>query len=156
MEECNYVSNAAYYHGSTRTCDFPDWNAQVPLRKAVKQAYTTLAMGSAFWHGSLTYLGVVFDNLIIAVVSYLAHSIMIEPFNSTNTMFTGLRDDIESISAVELSEHMSMLSLDKPITEWAEYLKTAPFQQTFYITFGALVSVVTSVTLPIDIAHWLV
>lgn len=85
-------------------------------------------MGSAFWHGSLTYLGVVFDNLIIAVVSYLAHSIMIEPFNSTNPMFTGLREDITAISAVELSENLAMLSLNKPVSEWAEDLKTAPFQ----------------------------
>ena len=25
MEPCNYVSNVAYYHATTRICDYPDW-----------------------------------------------------------------------------------------------------------------------------------
>jgi hypothetical protein len=32
-----------------------------------------MAAGSAFWHGSHTYVGYSFDNNMISVIGYLAH-----------------------------------------------------------------------------------
>ena len=26
VEPCNYVSNVAYYHATTRICDYPEWS----------------------------------------------------------------------------------------------------------------------------------
>lgn len=72
-EPCNYASNVAYYHSATRICDYPDWTIDEVNQNAFKQSFATLAMGSAFWHGSHTYDGYSFDNNMIAVISYLAH-----------------------------------------------------------------------------------
>ena len=52
FEPCNYASNVAYYHATTRICDYPDFSIDKANQNALKQSFTTLAMGSAFWHGS--------------------------------------------------------------------------------------------------------
>jgi len=72
-EPCNYASNVAYFHASTRICDYPDFSIEPDNQNALKQAFTTLTMGSAFWHGSQTYVGSSFDNNVIAVIAFLAH-----------------------------------------------------------------------------------
>lgn len=61
-------------------------------------------MGSAFWHGSETDLGITFDNNTISVISYIAYQIGISSLNATNPVVVGLRDDITSISGIELAE----------------------------------------------------
>ena len=84
-EPCNYVSNVAYYRSATRICDYPDWTIDNAQINALKRGFTTLAMGSAMWHGSHTYVGYSFDNNMIAVISYLAHQASISslPGNSS-------------------------------------------------------------------------
>jgi hypothetical protein len=72
-EPCNYASNVGYFHASTRICDYPDFSIEPDNQNALKQAFTTLTMGSAFWHGSQTYVGSSFDNNVIAVIAFLAH-----------------------------------------------------------------------------------
>lgn len=72
-EPCNYSSNIAYYHAATRVCDYPNWGVDDVQVNALKRSFATLAMGSAMWHGSHTYVGYSFDNNMIAVISYLAH-----------------------------------------------------------------------------------
>jgi len=73
MEPCNYVSNVAYYHATTRICDYPNWSIENEQITAQKRGFATLAMGSSFWHGSRTFAGSEFDDSMIAVISYLAH-----------------------------------------------------------------------------------
>ena len=73
MEPCNYASNIAYYHSTTRICDYPDWSLDQNYIKAIKRTFATLGVGSAFWHGSLTRVGNSFDNNLIALIAYLAH-----------------------------------------------------------------------------------
>ena len=62
FEPCNYVSNVAYYHSATRICQYPEWFSGVETAKALKRSYASLALGSAFWHGSYTAVGLSFDN----------------------------------------------------------------------------------------------
>jgi len=71
-EPCNYVSNVAFYHSVTRICDYPDWSISKKAIQSQKRSFATLGMGSTFWHGSHTFAGMVFDNNMIAVISYLA------------------------------------------------------------------------------------
>ena len=73
FEPCNYASNVAYYHAATRICDYPDFSIDATNQNALKKSFATLAMGSAFWHGSHTYDGYSFDNNMIAVISYVVH-----------------------------------------------------------------------------------
>lgn len=76
-EPCNYASNVAYYHSATRICDYPDWSSEPKMINAHKRAFSTLAMGSAMWHGSHTFVGYSFDNNMIALISYLGYQSMV-------------------------------------------------------------------------------
>jgi len=71
-EPCNYVSNVAYYHSTTRLCDH-EWSLEQDDVKALKRGMSTLAFGSSFFHGSHTTLGALYDGKVIAILSYVAH-----------------------------------------------------------------------------------
>ena len=85
-EPCNYVSNVAYYRSTTRICDYPDWSTNEFMINAQKRSFATLAMGSAFWHGSHTYVGHSFDNNMIAVIAYLAHQTSVAELSTNSTI----------------------------------------------------------------------
>lgn len=61
-EPCNYASNLAYYRVVTSICAYQDWGLDRDYQLAMAQAFTALTTGSAFWHGSHTYLGNIADN----------------------------------------------------------------------------------------------
>jgi len=99
-EPCNYASNLAFYHSATRVCDYPDWTGSLDLIKAQKRAFATLAMGSAMWHGSHTYVGYSFDNNMIAVISYLAHQQSISSLSSNSSVLHELSPTPRSESGI--------------------------------------------------------
>ena len=53
--------------------------------QALEEGFLILAMGSAFWHGSHTYLGNVQDNRLIDVIAFVGHqaSVLNLPTNSS-------------------------------------------------------------------------
>merc|ERR1719348_1658993 len=67
-EPCNYASNLAYYHVVTMVCEHTEWNLPKDYQLAIAQTFTALTVGSAFWHGSRTALGVMADNRFIDVI----------------------------------------------------------------------------------------
>ena len=89
-EPCNYVSNVAYYHSATRICDYPEWHISGEDQKAIKRSFATLAMGSAFFHGSHTSVGMDFDNSMIAYIAFMAHQYSISGLNSTSNILNSL------------------------------------------------------------------
>ena len=72
-EPCNYVSNIAYMHSATKFCTLPEFNSGLDYQRALKRAFASLTVGSAFYHGSFTAVGGAFDVHMISVISYLAH-----------------------------------------------------------------------------------
>lgn len=62
-EPCNYVSNVAYYHASTKICAYGDnWSCTPKEQNALKRMFANLAAMSAFWHSSFTRNGHTYDN----------------------------------------------------------------------------------------------
>ena len=114
QEPCNYASNMAYYHSTTRICDYPDWSIGADQIKALKRSYATLALGSAFWHGSYTYVGYSFDENLIAVVSYVGYQIMVENLNSTSPIINGLSNQTRA-SGAEVIDILAVGFRDKPV-----------------------------------------
>ena len=121
QEPCNYASNMAYYHSTTRICDYPDWSIETDQIKALKRSYATLALGSAFWHGSYTYVGYSFDENLIAVVSYVGYQIMVQKLNSTSPIVNGLSDQ-PRMPGTEVIETLAAGFRDKPVGEWGELI----------------------------------
>jgi len=64
FEPCNYASNLAFYHSSVRLCDYPNssWSLSNGYRREFIRSFSGLAVGSAMWHASHTYVGSAFDN----------------------------------------------------------------------------------------------
>jgi len=155
-EPCNYASNLAYYHSATRICDYPDWTADDAQINGQKRAFATLAMGSAMWHGSHTYVGYSFDNNMIAVISYLAHQSSVVGLPSNSSILHELSPTPRSKSGLNVSEDLVNMFSEKPVGEWAEVLDNADLPHVYFITFAALIATVFSMIVPWTACYWLI
>jgi len=118
MEPCNYASNVAYYHAATRICDYANFSVDADQQNALKRSFATLAMGSAFWHGSHTYDGYSFDNNMIAVIAYLAHQASVSFFPSS-PILTELSLTPRNRTGMQVAEDLVTMFYEKPVDEWA-------------------------------------
>jgi hypothetical protein len=147
-EDCNYVSNVAYYRSATRICDYPAWSVDSEQQKGLKRSFTTLAMGSAMWHGSHTYVGYSFDNNMIAVISYLAHQASVSGLKSDSSILNELSPTPRSKTGLQVSEELVTMFSQKPVDEWAQVLDQADLPHIYFITFAALISTCFSLVMP--------
>jgi hypothetical protein len=106
-EPCNYASNVAYYHSATRVCDYPDWSSEPEMINAHKRAFSTLAMGSAMWHGSHTFVGYSFDNNMIALISYLGYQSMVSGIGGDSTIIKEISSTPRSMTGIETTTHLT-------------------------------------------------
>ena len=147
-EPCNYASNIAYYHAATRICDYPNWSVDDVQINSLKRSFATLAMGSAMWHGSHTYVGYSFDNNMIAVISYLAHQASVSGLPGDSSILKELSPTPRSKSGVQVSEDLVNMFTNEPVDEWAEILDKADIPHVYFITFAALLATCFSLVLP--------
>lgn len=55
LEPCNYASNIAYYHATSKICDYDDkWSIDDTQKLTTKRLFAMLTSGSAFMHDSFT------------------------------------------------------------------------------------------------------
>ena len=108
-EPCNYASNIAYYHSALRVCDYPDWSVDNDHQLALKRAFFTHAMGSAFWHGSHTYVGYSFDNNMIAMIAYLAYQAAVSELPGTSSILKELSPTPRNKTGQEVSEQLVVM-----------------------------------------------
>lgn len=90
FEPCNYASNIAYYHSATRICEYPDWFSGSESAKALKRSYFGLGIGSSFWHGSYTKVGLSFDNRMIAIIAYISHQMSVSSLDTNSSIIKEL------------------------------------------------------------------
>jgi hypothetical protein len=147
-EPCNYASNIAYYHSTTRICDYPNWSLNQDQLKAFKRIFGTLAIGSAFWHGSYTHVGHSFDTNMIAVISYLAHQATIGNLPSNSSIFKELSTTQRSKSAIEVVEELIQVINNQPAKNWKSYLDNLDIPHDYYVTFSAIIATGISFVFP--------
>ena len=71
-EPCNFVSNLAYTRSALRVCEYGDnWTIKTDEQMAMKRGFAILGAQSAFFHGSMTWTGVDWDNQAIALIASL-------------------------------------------------------------------------------------
>jgi len=141
-EPCNYASNLAYYHVVTSICDNTQWNIDDSYKLAMAQAFTSLTVGSAFWHGSHTLLGNIADNRFIEVVAFLAHQASLENLE-VSFKVRDLSLTPRKSSAKDTSNQLAELLRTKPVTEWKEgiaELDTPDYMVTFSGLFCTLLT----------------
>lgn len=147
-EPCNYVSNIAYYHSATRICDYPQWSIDSEDQKAIKRSFATLAMGSSFFHGSHTNVGMEFDNQMIAYIAYMAHQYSISGFNSSSTILNNLSNTTREHDMIYYTEQNVKMFPDHSVPEWAYYLDTSDIPHNYELTFAAISTTIASLCLP--------
>lgn len=113
-------------------------------------------MGSAFWHGSHTYVGYSFDNNMIAVIAYLAHQISVNSLPGNSSVLKQLSSTPRTKNGIDVSEELVKMFSEKPVPEWAEILDTADLPHVFFITFAALLSTVGGLLLPWFVNYFII
>jgi len=147
-EPCNYASNMAYYHVVTSICKYQDWSISKEYQIAMAQAFTSLTVGSAFWHGSHTLLGNIADNRFIDVVSYLAHQAMLENLQVTSIV-KDLSPTPRNRSAIEIAQQLADMLQNMPVEVWEEEIANLDTPE-YMMTFAGIVSTLLTVQLPQD------
>jgi len=145
-EPCNYASNMAYYHVVTSICKYQDWSISKEYQIAMAQAFTSLTVGSAFWHGSHTLLGNIADNRFIDVVSYLAHQAMLENLQ-VSSIVKDLSPTPRNRSSIEIAQQLADMLQKMPVETWEEGIADLDTPE-YMMTFAGIVSTLLTVQLP--------
>jgi len=123
-EPCNYASNIAYYHSATRVCDYPDWSLDDEYQNAIKRGFITLGFGSSMWHGSHTYVGFAFDNRLMSILAYLAHTGSVQNLPTNSTVIKELSlTPRQGNSRTVTTDLVKMLETHSP-PDWAQFVDT--------------------------------
>lgn len=128
MEPCNYTSNLSYYHAATRLCNYPQWTLDERWQLAAKRAASTLAVGSAWWHGSQTHLGSVFDNDMIGVVAYACAQAAVDW--SDSNILKNWSTTKEYKHSLDLINELTEAIADQPVYTWAETIRSYEIPST--------------------------
>merc|ERR1712215_172152 len=136
-EPCNYASNLAYYHVVTMICDNKEWSLPREYTTAMAQAFTSLTVGSAFWHGSHTLLGNIADNRFIDVVSYLAHQASLANL-PVSSQVLDLSLEPRARSSVDTAQQLADMLRTQPVDTWADGIADLDTPD-YMLTFSGLV-----------------
>jgi len=147
-EPCNYASNLAYYHVVTMICDNQEWSLPEEYTVAMAQAFTSLTVGSAFWHGSHTLLGNIADNRFIDVVSYIAHQASLENLG-VPTMVRELSLTPRSKSSTATAQQLADMLRTEPVDTWTAGIADLDTPD-YMLTFSGLVCTLLTLQLPQD------
>ena len=159
VERCNYVSNAAYYNSALRACRYDDrWNIASDLQSAVMKSFATMAVASAFFHGSMTPLGLEWDNKNGNVLIYNAYQILTKSVddndNFNSTIFRTATDDLEITGIVENADATAFFAINQSLAleDWKPFLMTVQTPD-FQEAAAALVAFVCTATLPFSVCE---
>ena len=121
-EPCNYASNIAFYHDTTEICNRysngDPFSYPPEYVFALGKAFSQLAMGSSFMHGSHTKLGHQQDAEGIRVVSYLVHQGSLAAFPDASSVLTDLSPSPRSLNSIEIAEELFQMYLTQPVDQW--------------------------------------
>ena len=147
-EPCNYASNMAFYHVTTQICDRRDageYSMDSESIRALAETFSHLAMGSAFWHGSHTTLGNVFDNRVIEILSWIAYQgYMVNLPNYNDPIIKDLQNMTRPFTAIQISDQLTDMFLNTPVEEWTATILGLNMPD-YYMTFAAMVVSVLTV-----------
>lgn len=149
-EPCNYASNIAYYHSVTKICDYPDWQQDLSTVKDIKRSFAALGVGSAFMHGTHTYVGYAFDVQMISVIAYQAHQTAIARIPSNSSILIELSETPRNQTSKQIINNITEMFYAQKVPIWAEVLETSDFPHDFELSFAAFVATCVSLVAPWD------
>merc|ERR1712183_505007 len=124
FEPCNFASNIAYYHMNIALARYDQWVLSHSVVRGLAQASASLALGSAFWHGSHTNLGSEADVNMIAVMAYIMHQASMEhlPSHVKTSVLVDLKETQRPLTGVEVSQVLTDMYRVEPNSKWLSIL----------------------------------
>lgn len=106
------------------------------------------AVGSAFLHQSYTYVGSRYDNLMIAVLSYLGHQMMVENLPNKSPMLVELQPSKRSMSSHQIVTNLTETIRTQPVAIWGKVMDLGDFPHDYFTNFGAMACNFVALLLP--------
>jgi len=147
-EPCNYASNLAYYHVVTMICDHEEWNLSSDYQLAMAQAFTSLTVGSAFWHGSHTLLGNIADNRFIDVVAFLAHQGSLANLPVSDVV-RDLSLSPRARDSRATAQQLADMLRTQPVDTWTQGIDDLDTPD-YMLTFSGIICTLLTLQLPAD------
>ena len=147
FEPCNYVSNMAYYHSVTRTCDYPNWSITQSQKKGLKRVNSVLSIGSAMMHASHTKVGKAFDDNMIGFVAIACYDIITQNFPGESPILKQLSLHQKNTTFEDGTTDLLTALRDTEVEDWIGAMNNADIPN-FKIVFSALVCVGMALLFP--------
>jgi len=147
-EPCNYASNLAYYHVVTMICDHQEWNLPIDYQLAMAQAFTSLTVGSAFWHGSHTLLGNIADNRFIDVVAFIAHQGSLANLPVSDVV-RDLSLSPRARDSVATAQQLADMLRTQPVDTWTQGIEDLDTPE-YMLTFSGIICTLLTLQLEAD------
>ena len=148
-EPCNYASNIAYYHSTTKICKYGDnWSVDTVTQNAMKRAFAALASMSAFFHGSYTRVGQTYDNQDIALIASLGHHASVQSLLSDSTILHQLSETPRNQTILEICDIMTDTIYSQPVSAWRKVIDESDYEHSYQNTFGAIIANILNLVLP--------
>ena len=149
FEPCNFASNIAYYHMNIALARYDKWVLSHSVVRGLAQASASLALGSAFWHGSHTKLGGETDTVMIAVMAYIMHQASMEhlPTQIKTSVLTDLKVEKRPLTGVEIAQVLTDMYRTEPNSRWLDILTSLDIP-SYETTFSALITSLLTLLFP--------
>ena len=147
-EPCDFASNLAYYHDVLEFCDRMSSSQPFHLPQkyvnSLGKVFSSLAMGSSFWHGSNTLLGRSQDRRILAAMAYTLHQASLAPLSSPSPILTDLSLYRRPLTSIEIVDRFVDMHMKMPVSEWLEATQELDMPD-YFLTFTGIVSTVMTI-----------
>ena len=149
-EPCNFVSNLAYHKLLIDVCNRKSSGKVFKLpRKFIQvlgQAIPTLTVGSCFYHGSNTKLGMQQDFYSIRIVIYLLHQVCFAGLKTKSSILTDFSPTNRKMSSEEMAETLQRMYASEPVQDWYSITNSLDVPD-FRTSLGGLIITILSFNL---------
>lgn len=140
-EPCNYASNIAYYHAATKVCEYGDnWSIPEDYQKTLKRLFATQGSQSAFFHGSFTNVGHVYDVQLTSLIAVYGLHIQNLGLKSNSSMLNQLSPTPRNQTIHEIVDTMTVTLAEKNASTWRQVLDEADYEHDFIRVFSAIIA----------------
>lgn len=146
-EPCNFASNLVYYHLLNEMCIYQSNGGRFKLPfefvQAIASTITVLPMGSCFFHGSNTKLGMQQDFHAIKVVLYLIHQASLAGLQGKSSITTDFRSSPRTYTSVELANQLQRMYASEPVRNWYSITKAMDIPDFRQSVYGIFLTILT-------------
>ena len=149
MEPCNYASNIAYYHATTKICSYaPNWSIPPAEQYSLKRLFAMLSGGSSFLHGSMTNTGETFDTNAISLISAFAHQLTVYSLDTESSVIKQLSYKPRNETLDKIIDRITETIAFEPVTQWRQPVDQGDYQHDYKLTFTAIGVDIVNLLLP--------